>query len=291
MTYEELLLSEDWINKCQEIVSRDMYKCQDCRKTGAHTGTFLVLKNINDVDELLGTKLFDNKTFSAFIDNLNITDKYFYQFNKLPLKCKKELDNRYVNSVWLYEDEASEKKPIFGCVLNDQSYDFVVDRTIESYPAKACYKQLDQGSYVRIVFEDKISDDVTIIVENRYNRANINVVTDNIVHCCRFNHNFDWKNTTFYPQIPSLNVHHKYYIEGVKPWDYEDSALVTLCQDCHYKRHNETIPVYKSIIQKIPNYYIEKCQRCGGSGFIEQYDYYCNGICFACYGEGAKVNW
>jgi len=31
----------------------------------------------------------------------------------------------------------------------------------------------------------------------------------------------------------TLNVHHKYYLRGRDPWDYPDSALVTLCDTCH----------------------------------------------------------
>lgn len=31
----------------------------------------------------------------------------------------------------------------------------------------------------------------------------------------------------------TLNVHHLMYEKGKSPWDYNDSALVTLCEDCH----------------------------------------------------------
>jgi hypothetical protein len=37
--------------------------------------------------------------------------------------------------------------------------------------------------------------------------------------CC------DGKNT--------LQVHHKYYIGGKNPWEYDDHILVTLCSECH----------------------------------------------------------
>lgn len=47
-----------------------------------------------------------------------------------------------------------------------------------------------------------------------------------------------------------LNVHHKYYSAYpnevlVKPWDYPDDALITLCKDCHKKAHqNKKIKIY-----------------------------------------------
>lgn len=30
-----------------------------------------------------------------------------------------------------------------------------------------------------------------------------------------------------------LEVHHKYYLYGKEPWEYENSALTTLCKVCH----------------------------------------------------------
>lgn len=35
----------------------------------------------------------------------------------------------------------------------------------------------------------------------------------------------------------SLNVHHKEYIRGRMPWDYEDSNFETLCETCHKLLH------------------------------------------------------
>lgn len=31
----------------------------------------------------------------------------------------------------------------------------------------------------------------------------------------------------------TLNVHHLYYEKDKNPWDYPDTALITLCEDCH----------------------------------------------------------
>ena len=42
-----------------------------------------------------------------------------------------------------------------------------------------------------------------------------------------------------------LNVHHKYYLKDKKgnpvdPWNYPNSALITLCRDCHKLVHQNT---------------------------------------------------
>ena len=47
-----------------------------------------------------------------------------------------------------------------------------------------------------------------------------------------------------------LNVHHKYYLkypnnQMVPPWKYNDDALITLCNNCHKKVHQQkNIKVY-----------------------------------------------
>lgn len=32
---------------------------------------------------------------------------------------------------------------------------------------------------------------------------------------------------------PTLNVHHRIYLRGVDPWDYEDWAYQVVCDECH----------------------------------------------------------
>ena len=36
-----------------------------------------------------------------------------------------------------------------------------------------------------------------------------------------------------------IQVHHKYYIKGRKPWEYRNSALITLCRECHEAQHKD----------------------------------------------------
>jgi len=35
----------------------------------------------------------------------------------------------------------------------------------------------------------------------------------------------------------TLNVHHLYYLKDLKPWEYDDEAMVTLCESCHEFAH------------------------------------------------------
>ena len=82
-----------------------------------------------------------------------------------------------------------------------------------------------------------------------------------------------------------LHVHHTYYIFGDLPWEYQHDALLTVCHGCHVKIHfEEKIPVYsdetcREVLKLTP------CTRCSGTGFMEEYLYHQNGICFRCNGR------
>ena len=48
-----------------------------------------------------------------------------------------------------------------------------------------------------------------------------------------------------------MHVHHKYYVVGKNPWEYPNSALVTLCEECHSELHNTTkIPIHDKELNK-----------------------------------------
>ena len=85
-----------------------------------------------------------------------------------------------------------------------------------------------------------------------------------------------------------LQVHHKFYIIGKLPWEYDNSDLITVCNICHQNIHTtEEISVYDKT--KTKKYKLESCDRCGGSGFISEYQHVENGICFKCRGIGSRL--
>ncbi|KAB2810005.1 hypothetical protein [Phaeocystidibacter luteus] len=85
----------------------------------------------------------------------------------------------------------------------------------------------------------------------------------------------------FAREMVNLHVHHNYYVEGKLPWEYEDHALITLCNTCHSDLHEEeTIPVYSSDGRKIPK--LTLCSRCNGAGYLKEFNYHLSGICFEC---------
>lgn len=86
-------------------------------------------------------------------------------------------------------------------------------------------------------------------------------------------------------RVTDLNIHHKYYIEKRLAWEYDNDALITLCEKCHQKEHEEIeIKVLNEEGQLL--YIPEICDKCSGSGYIHEFEYYQNGICFKCGGHG-----
>lgn len=50
----------------------------------------------------------------------------------------------------------------------------------------------------------------------------------------------------------TLNVHHHYYTKGADPWEYDDKALTTLCEDCHKHIEGRKLDLLKSITWEVP---------------------------------------
>ncbi len=86
--------------------------------------------------------------------------------------------------------------------------------------------------------------------------------------------------------LPSLNVHHRYYLFEHKAWEYNDEVLVTLCKKCHEFIHIKHCPIvyYQKGDLLIPLNFTP-CSRCGGRGYIPEYRHISDGICFRCNGE------
>ena len=47
----------------------------------------------------------------------------------------------------------------------------------------------------------------------------------------------------------TLHIHHKYYEDGCAPWEYPNTALVTLCEHCHkeVEDHKNSIEDFSEI--------------------------------------------
>jgi hypothetical protein len=71
----------------------------------------------------------------------------------------------------------------------------------------------------------------------------------------------NWKCTHCLAPNNTLHVHHRYGYRGIKPWEYDDSELQTLCEFCHDLLKN-TIPGSVQLLGGFKFSY-EGCPWCG----------------------------
>lgn len=45
----------------------------------------------------------------------------------------------------------------------------------------------------------------------------------------------------------TLNIHHGYYLSGLKPWEYPEESLHCLCEDCHKQTQSLLTLIKKSL--------------------------------------------
>ena len=118
--------------------------------------------------------------------------------------------------------------------------------------------------------KQRISLEMELIEKRRLEFLNLNLK--------KTGHEFDW---IF---MQGLHIHHKYYINEFMAWEYDNDALITLCETCHQELHkNQNVPVYNSEMELLGHYHY--CKRCHGAGVFPEYSHVDNGICFRCKGS------
>lgn len=83
-----------------------------------------------------------------------------------------------------------------------------------------------------------------------------------------------------------LHLHHTYYVQKTLPWNYPDSCFEVLCEQCHAKVHKEKTILMFANHTLAESKSLTPCYKCNGSGQIEHYRYYADGVCFQCNGAG-----
>lgn len=314
MTYNELLQQKEWWSKCNEILSRDHYTCKDCGCMGYHNGgNFIMLGSIEEMDSILKDWRFYEKKFSEIwyvnqkgslptieeqYEKENSIEVDFSDFwsgildgypTKLKdIEAKKELSDIDLNIYRLHFENC--ETGLFVSPLDvPRKALLVTSKDLNTLNTKAYYieevfiskaSSSARGAAYLFEFEETMSDAVYLNIELNDGVYFINVTFGNRCMSMRL---LPDKN-----EIRGLNIHHTYYIEGRKPWEYDNEALVTLCEDCHKKRHKTSdIPLFDSNKRHISD--LNKCDRCGGSGYLPQYSHIEHGICFKCGGEGVII--
>jgi hypothetical protein len=86
-----------------------------------------------------------------------------------------------------------------------------------------------------------------------------------------------------------MHVHHKHYVLSNLPWDYPDDDLITLCNWCHHKFHQEnSVDVFLNN-DKTNKIEVDFCKKCFGAGWFPEFQHIENGVCFLCMGKRFQI--
>ncbi len=290
MTYSELLLQKEWWLKCNEILNRDRYTCQDCGALGFHNeNNYMKLSSVKELNELFGTCKIKDLSIAEFVKKRPITSLKEATINLKELTTDKDTTIYGINipidprrNVFNKAKLICDKKHIAPIAAK-----YYMGRKVTILP------NTNNNEWLFYLETDEVlSDTIYVNIENFLGtyiddgnvgkvpiyRTIINITLNNILISISINTDL----------IRGLNIHHKYYVQGREPWEYPNEALITLCEDCHHKRHQDKqVPLYTESRHLITN--LIPCSRCGGRGYLPQYHHVENGICFNCWGEGIEI--
>ena len=68
MKYIELLTQKEWHEKCNHILQRDKYVCQDCGCIGFHNDTIYSTESLDEVDRFINEEILLGDKFSNLIE-------------------------------------------------------------------------------------------------------------------------------------------------------------------------------------------------------------------------------
>jgi hypothetical protein len=254
MTYEEKLQLPEWKIKRDSIIQRDNNRCIKC-----------------------GYGEFEDIKFNFTIPkNLKYPFKNFEILKHYPLFTLTLTDFIIKWGIQIHSVIEDEVQYNFT-VPDDDLVNRVMENLIDFYPKAGNWE--DWNTSLRIFLENK---------NFKFSEINDLGVAYYIANWSDFVIIFNLKEHTDVINIQEkkqLHVHHKLYIQDKMPWEYDDKDLITLCNYCHQKTHeNETILYYNRFGNLMGN--MEKCDRCGGSGTLPEYKHVLGGRCFKCWGEG-----
>ncbi len=146
----------------------------------------------------------------------------------------------------------------------------IIDNIRESLPYKTKYSELRLNYPAGFIPNSKLHPKLLETVE--WNELRLRFLVKCGCHCSECG------------DICNLQVHHRYYVKGKLPWDYPDDALVPLCEKCHSEFHGAVYEEVNGAFILCPN--LRRCKRCGGTGYLPEFDYFENGKCFQCNGSG-----
>ena len=259
-SYRDLLQSDYWRVKREEIVNRDKNKCQHCfNKTHLeyNLSTFSFRPSI------------DNSTIIK-IDNSDdteiSTERHFTFYANLRNTPRDKL-------IIVYKEDSNFSKIIGFFSTNISISENEIDEEIEKNISNELLK-----------FEPQRREAMRIYLKS-YDSPRKLIISELIEKKIKASGDSLELNTFNWSEVKNLHVHHTYYQRGKLPWDYPNEALVTLCWKCHEDIHSKEKTEWLDENGQVLGS-LTPCLRCFGAGEFPEFNHVQNGICFRC--DGAK---
>ena len=299
MTYSELLQKREWIEKSSSIIQRDSYRCKECGSMGFRSMSAYICKTAQELDNLFDGWMFKKSPLSTFIDEETQSSSNYDECDKVHIyNGDDSVMNYYWGRIAAYPSETNfhfNTPNAFFTSINrvdkcHVAYRYFSDENSVIVNAKGTGNILFEKG-VGYILNQKLTDNYVVTIEYIYptGGSSMGDIWGSVVISITYKNYI----VSFYfipKEMKGLNVHHKYYIKGKAPWEYEDDALITLCEYCHKKAHLTRIPVFREVDRKRFFYgNATTCSRCNGTGYLPQYSHVENGVCFKCWGEGVAL--
>lgn len=253
MTYAELLQANEWQAFRQYILERDKKTCKICKNAN-------LLKDCNR-----GSLIFSHAKdgFQAYRLGEGADKKHIYikdsetKYNRKKIPVKYKLPSEFLENCHAF------------CQSIDNKSFLVASKTQNKY--EEFYLLTDKfGLNLLEPINAAVKFYLESVLKCTYEEVLEYFKTESF-------ENIEWK------IIKGLHVHHKYYQNGKKPWEYRFDALITVCWKCHEEIHKgEPVPHYDESFKRIGN--LTPCSRCHGAGYFPEYLHIEEGICFRCRG-------
>jgi hypothetical protein len=253
MTYSELLKTENWKLKREEILLRDNNTCRRCgiSKENKFDGR-IYLPNKN-LETQFTVEFLHNKFLNTNVVHLKS------KANSIDIYCKSEI----------YKSEIVENRQ-YCIIINFAPIDFI------KYPFNgATINNLNDNFFLKSETNNFFNETLN------KNHAHLNIEVDiEAIWLIEYGIEHLVSKSNF-----NLQVHHRCYREEIEIWEQQNNEYITLCNICHQIVHqNQIIPFYDingNILQNLLT-----CKKCNGTGYLPQFNHYEGGTCFSCKGKG-----
>ena len=291
MTYTELLQKEEWTDKCNTILQRDKYTCHDCGCKGYHNDTFMTFNSLEEVNKYFGKDFFEGESLAELKQRFT-TQLFIEHLNDIKTYIRRTVETKNIYDLGIFGHLTQPWHKYLGSaptgfrLVTEHNFDII------NLNMKCISKSVKRTNYSVVCraylleFSEKIANKVYVSIEHKTLMMIDGVPIFDDILCISYDNKMIYLDHHF---KQGLNIHHNFYVHGLKPWEYKDEVLVTLCESCHQKRHEKPTPCYRSLNFGEPIEYYNTCYRCSGSGYLPQYNHVQNGVCFKCGGEGVLV--